>query len=117
MEAERCRVSAATVERLREVRARRGRIVAVGTTVVRALESAAAGSSLAAFDGPTELFIRPGYRFRAVDALVTNFHLPGSTLLCLTLAFGGRELVRRAYEQAVSERYRFYSYGDAMLVM
>ncbi len=88
-----------------------GRVVAVGTTVVRALESAASSSRDC---GETSLFIVPGYRFRAVDALVTNFHLPESTLLMLVSAFAGIERVRRAYEEAVRRRYRFFSYGDAM---
>jgi len=116
MEAESCSVSAATVDRLRACRGRGGRVVAVGTTVVRTLETAAAGGTLQSYNGPTDLFIRPGHEFRAVDALITNFHLPGSTLLCLTLALGGETLVRRAYSEAVAQRYRFYSYGDAMLV-
>ena len=88
-----------------------GRVVAVGTTVVRTLESAAATGSDC---GETRLFITPGYRFRVVDALVTNFHLPESTLLMLVSAFAGIEPVRRAYEEAVQRRYRFFSYGDAM---
>ena len=91
-----------------------GRVVAVGTTVARALESAAAGGSLAAGRGDTRLFITPGYAFRIVDALVTNFHLPESTLLMLVAAFAGREAVLNAYAHAVRERYRFFSYGDAM---
>jgi S-adenosylmethionine:tRNA ribosyltransferase-isomerase len=98
-------------------RARGGRIVAVGTTTVRALETAAAGGQLAPFHGRTDLFIRPGHPFRTVDALLTNFHLPGSTLLCLIMAFAGTELTRHAYQTAVAERYRFYSFGDAMLVL
>ena len=89
----------------------RGRVVAVGTTVVRALESAAATGC---DRGETRLFITPGYGFRAVDALVTNFHLPESTLLMLVSAFAGVEPVRRAYREAVRHRYRFFSYGDAM---
>jgi S-adenosylmethionine:tRNA ribosyltransferase-isomerase len=94
-----------------------GRAVAVGTTVVRALESAArANGTLGATEGSTTLFITPGYAFRAVDALITNFHFPRSTLLMLVCAFGGRELILEAYDTAVRERYRFYSFGDAMLV-
>ena len=89
-----------------------GRVVAVGTTVVRTLESAAATGE---DRGETRLFITPGYRFRVVDALITNFHLPESTLLMLVSAFAGAEPVRRAYEVAVQQRYRFFSYGDAML--
>jgi S-adenosylmethionine:tRNA ribosyltransferase-isomerase len=85
------------------------RVVAVGTTVVRALESTSTGS--------TDLFIRPGFEFRVVDVLLTNFHLPRSTLLMLVCAFAGRELTLRAYEEAVCERYRFFSYGDCMLIL
>ena len=98
----------------RDCRAAGGRVVAVGTTVARALESAAAGGTLAAGSGDTRLFITPGYAFRVVDALVTNFHLPESTLLMLVAAFAGRETVLAAYAHAVRERYRFFSYGDAM---
>jgi S-adenosylmethionine:tRNA ribosyltransferase-isomerase len=101
------------------------RIVAVGTTSVRVLETAARGapvtdarpSTVEPFDGPTDLFIFPGYVFRIVDALITNFHLPRSTLLMLVAAFAGRELVIRAYDEAIRERYRFYSFGDAMLII
>lgn len=117
MEEEWCSVSATTVAALNETRARGCRVVAVGTTTVRALESAAAEGSLAPFDGPTSLFIRPGHEFHALDALLTNFHLPGSTLLCLVMAFAGADLLRRAYEIAVAEHYRFYSFGDAMLIV
>jgi S-adenosylmethionine:tRNA ribosyltransferase-isomerase len=91
--------------------------VAVGTTSVRLLETAAAGGQLRPFAGYTDLFIRPPYRFRAVDALLTNFHLPRTTLLVLVRTFGGDELVRRAYDEAIREQYRFYSYGDAMLIL
>ncbi|CCW35990.1 S-adenosylmethionine--tRNA ribosyltransferase-isomerase [Chthonomonas calidirosea] len=98
-----------------------GRIVAVGTTCVRALETAAQharpGQRVAPFQGETHLFITPGYTFRAVDALITNFHLPKSTLLMLVSAFAGRELVLRAYREAVEKEYRFYSFGDAMLIL
>jgi S-adenosylmethionine:tRNA ribosyltransferase-isomerase len=97
-------------------RARGGRVVAVGTTAVRALESAAQNGRLAPFTGDTRLFITPGYRFRVVDALVTNFHLPESTLLMLVSAFAGRAHVLAAYRHAVAQRYRFFSYGDAMFV-
>lgn len=98
-------------------RAAGGRIVAVGTTVVRALESAFDEGEARPFRGETRLFIRPGYRFRAVDALLTNFHLPESTLLMLACAFGGFDNVLGAYAHAVRERYRFFSYGDAMFVL
>lgn len=109
-------VSASLCEQARSARARGGRIVAVGTTVVRSLESAAACGELQAFAGETRLFIYPGYRFRTVDAMVTNFHLPESTLLMLVCAFGGYEPVMKAYRHAVAQRYRFFSYGDAMFI-
>ncbi|MBI5710538.1 MAG: tRNA preQ1(34) S-adenosylmethionine ribosyltransferase-isomerase QueA [Candidatus Eisenbacteria bacterium] len=112
-------VPGAAAAALGEARARGGRIVAVGTTVVRALESAcdAHGGELAAARGWTRKFILPPYAFRAVDALLTNFHLPRTTLLLLVAAFAGEDLLRRAYAHAVEQRYRFYSYGDAMLVV
>jgi len=106
-----------TVEAIGRARAGGGRVVAVGTTSVRLLETAAAGGELAPFTGRTSLYIRPPYRFRAVDALLTNFHLPRTTLLVLVRTFGGDELMRRAYDEAVREQYRFYSYGDAMLIL
>jgi S-adenosylmethionine:tRNA ribosyltransferase-isomerase len=91
-------------------------VVAVGTTVVRSLESAARSGDLAPYCGDTRLFITPGYRFRVVDVLLTNFHLPQSTLLMLVCAFAGYEPVMAAYRHAIEQRYRFFSYGDAMLV-
>jgi S-adenosylmethionine:tRNA ribosyltransferase-isomerase len=97
-------------------RARGGRVVAVGTTSVRCLESASASGELQPFRGDTRIFIYPGYEFRSVDALVTNFHLPESTLIMLVSAFSSREHVLHAYETAVRERYRFFSYGDAMFI-
>jgi len=103
----------ATIERCR---ARGGRVVAVGTTTVRALETAARSGALVPFAGESALFIYPGFRFRVVDALVTNFHLPESSLLMLVAAFAGRDATLAAYRHAVAERYRFFSYGDAMLV-
>lgn len=106
-----------SVDRILACRRRGGRIVAVGTTSVRVLESASAGGELKAFGGHTDLFIRPPYQFRSVDALLTNFHLPRTTLLVLVRTFGGDELIRRAYDEAIQERYRFYSYGDAMLIL
>jgi S-adenosylmethionine:tRNA ribosyltransferase-isomerase len=116
-----CRLRAAAAARLEKVRRRGGRIVAVGTTAVRALESAsrspAPGRLLSAWEGFTDLFILPGFRFRCVDALITNFHLPRSTLLMLVCAFAGRDLVWQAYETAKAEGYRFYSFGDAMLIL
>jgi S-adenosylmethionine:tRNA ribosyltransferase-isomerase len=117
MDAEWGSIDRETVETIGRARAGGGRVVAVGTTSVRLLETAAAGGELAPFTGPTDLFIRPPYHFRAVDALLTNFHLPRTTLLVLVRAFGGDELMRRAYEEAVREQYRFYSYGDAMLIL
>lgn len=116
MHAERVRVPEATVAAIAAASRRGGRVVAVGTTVVRALEAAAAGGRLEPFEGETDLFIRPGYRFRVVEALLTNFHLPESTLLVLVAAFAGRERVLAAYHHAIAARYRFYSYGDAMFV-
>jgi S-adenosylmethionine:tRNA ribosyltransferase-isomerase len=116
MHAERVSVSRATWEAIRRTHEAGGRVVAVGTTVVRALESAAQETG-AAWSGETRLFIRPGFKFKIVDAMVTNFHLPESTLLMLVSAFAGRENVLAAYAHAVRERYRFFSYGDAMFVM
>ena len=107
----------ATADEITERCRRGGRIVAVGTTSARLLETAAAAGTLEPFTGRTELFIRPGFEFHAVDALLTNFHLPRTTLLVLVRTFGGDGLIRRAYEEAVREEYRFYSYGDAMLIV
>jgi S-adenosylmethionine:tRNA ribosyltransferase-isomerase len=109
-------VPAETVESIRRAKAGGGRVLAVGTTSLRALEAAAAGGKLKAGPGETDIFITPGYRFRVVERLLTNFHLPRSTLLMLVSAFGGIENIRRAYRHAVEERYRFFSYGDAMLI-
>ncbi|MET0534625.1 MAG: tRNA preQ1(34) S-adenosylmethionine ribosyltransferase-isomerase QueA [Steroidobacter sp.] len=116
MHAERISVSADTCAAIANTKARGGRIVAIGTTVVRSLEAAAQSGSLQPYDGETRLFITPGYRFRVVDALFTNFHLPESTLLMLVCAFGGYEQILSAYRHAVAQRYRFFSYGDAMFV-
>jgi S-adenosylmethionine:tRNA ribosyltransferase-isomerase len=116
MHRERVRVDADVCDAVAETHEHGGRVVAVGTTVVRSLESAAASGVLQPFHGETQLFIRPGYRFRVVDALLTNFHLPESTLLMLVCAFGGYEAVLRAYRHAVAGRYRFFSYGDAMFL-
>jgi S-adenosylmethionine:tRNA ribosyltransferase-isomerase len=113
MHAERVTVSAETCDAIRRARAAGGRVVAVGTTVARALESL---DSLQPYSGETMLFIRPGFRFKAIDALLTNFHLPESTLLMLVCAFAGREHVLAAYAHAVKQKYRFFSYGDAMFV-
>jgi S-adenosylmethionine:tRNA ribosyltransferase-isomerase len=116
MHAEVVRVTPALCDQVKAARARGGRVVAVGTTVVRSLESASSGGEIAPYDGETRLFISPGYRFASVDAMLTNFHLPESTLLMLVCAFGGYQSVMRAYEHAVQARYRFFSYGDAMFV-
>jgi S-adenosylmethionine:tRNA ribosyltransferase-isomerase len=115
---ERFVVTEATAAAIAAARASGGRIVAVGTTTTRALESAVTETgAVRAGGGETDLFIHPGYRFRAVDALLTNFHLPRSSLLMLAAAFAGRELILRAYEYAVRHEFRFYSYGDAMLIV
>jgi len=114
MHAERYEVPPAAAEELEACRARGGRVVAVGTTSVRTLESAFDGARVAAGEGRTELFLRPGDSFRVVDRMITNFHLPRSTLLMLVCAFSGTERVLAAYREAVSRRYRFFSYGDAM---
>ena len=116
MHSEWLNVGAALVEQMRATRARGGRVVAVGTTVVRALESASRDGEVQPFAGETQIFIFPGYRIRSVDALVTNFHLPESTLLMLVSAFSGKARVFAAYEHAVREQYRFPPYGDAMLL-
>jgi S-adenosylmethionine:tRNA ribosyltransferase-isomerase len=119
LHSEQAAVSAAACEAIAQTRAAGGRVVAVGTTVVRALESAALACGqqrLAPWSGETRLFITPGFRFQVVDVLLTNFHLPESTLLMLVCAFAGREHALAAYRHAVSSRYRFFSYGDAMLV-
>ena len=106
----------ATVEAIARAREEGGRVVAVGTTSLRALESAAASGELKAGTGETRIFITPGYRFRVVEVLLTNFHLPKSTLLMLVSAFGGMAQIRAAYRHAVEQEYRFFSYGDAMLI-
>ena len=119
MHAEQVVVSRAACEAVARTRARGGRVVAVGTTVLRALETsalAATNGALAPWSGETRLFITPGFRFRVSDALLTNFHLPESTLLMLVCAFAGREAVLAAYRHAIAARYRFFSYGDAMLL-
>jgi S-adenosylmethionine:tRNA ribosyltransferase-isomerase len=116
MHSEYLEVSERVCEKARAARARGGRIVAVGTTSVRSLEAASAQGELRSFRGDTRLFIRPGYRFRSVDAMLTNFHLPESTLLMLVAAFAGCEQVMAAYRHAVEQRYRFFSYGDAMFL-
>lgn len=117
LHSERVIVSAETAERINAARSAGGRIVAVGTTSVRALESASDGDRINAFDGETDLFIRPGHRINSVDVLLTNFHLPRSSLLMLVSALAGRERILAAYRHAVASGYRFFSYGDAMLIM
>ncbi len=116
MHSEWINVGEGLVEQVRRTRAAGGRVVAVGTTVVRALESALVDGELRPFSGDTSIFIYPGYRLRSIDALMTNFHLPESTLLMLVSAFAGKARIFAAYEHAVRQRYRFFSYGDAMLL-
>ncbi|WP_426664718.1 tRNA preQ1(34) S-adenosylmethionine ribosyltransferase-isomerase QueA [Rhodanobacter aciditrophus] len=110
-------VGAGLVEQIRRTRAAGGRVIAVGTTVVRALESATVDGELHPFAGETQIFIFPGYRITSIDGLITNFHLPQSTLLMLVSALAGREFMLDAYRHAVEQRYRFFSYGDAMLIL
>jgi S-adenosylmethionine:tRNA ribosyltransferase-isomerase len=105
-----------TVDVVKRARAAGGRVLAIGTTSLRALETAAAGGELQAGYGETKLFVMPGYQFRIVERLLTNFHLPRSTLLMLVSAFGGMDNIRHAYGHAIAKRYRFFSYGDAMLI-
>jgi S-adenosylmethionine:tRNA ribosyltransferase-isomerase len=119
MHTEWCDCPAATVAAIQETKRRGGRVVAIGTTSVRTLETAAAKSAsgaLSPWSGPTDLFIRPGFSFRVVDCLLTNFHMPRTTLMVLVSVFASRDLIRRGYEEAIRERYRFLSYGDAMLI-
>ena len=116
MHEEHYQIQSDAVEKIRQAKAGGGRVVAVGTTVIRTLEAAAALGSLQPRSGATRLFITPGFEFRVVDALVTNFHLPKSTLMMLVCAFGGYEDVMAAYRAAVAEQYRFFSYGDAMFI-
>jgi S-adenosylmethionine:tRNA ribosyltransferase-isomerase len=116
-----CQVTEETAQVINQAKTNGGRIIAVGTTSVRTLESAArraaSGELVGAFEGPTELFILPGYEFQAVDAMITNFHLPRSTLIMLVSAFAGREMILDAYQAAMAKGYRFYSFGDAMLII
>jgi S-adenosylmethionine:tRNA ribosyltransferase-isomerase len=113
MDAESFLVPDAAVAALNKVKVDKGRVIAVGTTSLRALETYASGRK----EGNTDLFIYPGYKFALTDCLLTNFHLPKTTLLMLTCAFGGRDLIMKAYQEAVEKQYRFYSYGDAMLIL
>ena len=116
-----CELNSEAAQQSNRTNQKGGRVIAVGTTSVRALESAAqaapAGKAVSPFTGPTDLFILPGFQFRVVDAMITNFHLPKSTLLMLVSAFAGRERILAAYEEAVRLEYRFYSFGDAMLIL
>ncbi len=116
MHSEYLEVSQATVEACLQARQKGGRIIAVGTTAVRSLETASASGTLQAFSGETDIFIYPGYQFRSVDAMVTNFHLSESTLLMLVSAFASKDAIFAAYRQAIMKRYRFFSYGDAMFI-
>ncbi len=109
-------VPVSVCEAVQSCHQRGGRVIAVGTTVLRALESAAIRGQLEAFEGDTNLFITPGFQFNVVDSLLTNFHLPQSTLLMLVSAFGGYELMMKVYQHAIESRYRFFSYGDCMLI-
>jgi S-adenosylmethionine:tRNA ribosyltransferase-isomerase len=117
MHAEHAVISAATADALNAVRARGGKVVAVGSTALRTIESAADDSgTIRPFAADTSIFITPGYRFKAVDVMMTNFHLPRSTLFMLVSAFCGLDVMKRAYAHALAEGYRFYSYGDASLL-
>lgn len=116
MHSEFCDCSPETVALIQATRAKGGRVVAVGTTVVRCLEAASSSGKLLPWSGETRIFIYQGYRFRSVDALITNFHLPESTLLALVCAFAGHSRIMNAYAHAIEQRYRFFSYGDAMFI-
>lgn len=116
MHFERIDVPDQVCEQIKATRARGGRVIAVGTTSVRALESASQAGDIEAFSGETDIFIYPGYQFRSVDAMITNFHLSESTLLMLVSAFAGRENIMAAYQHAIEQQYRFFSYGDAMFI-
>ena len=109
-------MSQATVDAVRQARDRGGRVIAIGTTAVRALESASKSGQLEPGFGDTDLFITPGYQFKSVDAMLTNFHLPESTLLMLVSAFAGYDAIMKAYQHAIDQSYRFFSYGDAMFL-
>lgn len=117
MHSEYCELDEKVAEEINRARREGRRIIAVGTTSVRVLETAATEEGVRPFKGQTDLFIYPGYRFRVVDALITNFHLPRSTLIMLVSAFAGKEFIMRAYQEAIKLRYRFYSFGDAMLIL
>jgi len=117
MHAEYCEVSEQTVRLIKATKANGGRVIAIGTTVVRSLETASLSGQISSFTGDTAIFIRPGFTFNCVDALLTNFHLPESTLLALVCAFSGYDEIMSAYHHAISSGYRFFSYGDAMFVL
>jgi len=117
MHSEWCQITRETAEQINLTKSHGGRVIAVGTTSVRTLESAAQGGKLEPFEGPTSLFILPGHKFKIIDAMITNFHLPRSTLIMLISAFAGRENILNAYEAAKKAKYRFYSFGDAMLII
>jgi S-adenosylmethionine:tRNA ribosyltransferase-isomerase len=117
MHAEHGVISESAAEIINETRSAGGRVIAVGTTTARILESATRQNRILPWNGSTDLFIKPGFQFQIVDGLITNFHLPRTTLLVLVRTFGGDDLIRRAYEEAVREKYRFFSYGDAMLIL
>jgi S-adenosylmethionine:tRNA ribosyltransferase-isomerase len=112
-----CRLSQESVDKIRRVKSEGGRVIAVGTTSVRTLETAFRSGELQVFEGPTSLYILPGYQFQVIDAMITNFHLPRSTLIMLVSAFAGRETILNTYELAKQAGYRFYSFGDAMLII
>ncbi|OUR71858.1 tRNA preQ1(34) S-adenosylmethionine ribosyltransferase-isomerase QueA [Methylophaga sp. 41_12_T18] len=116
MHSERIEVTAEVCEKIKATRARGGRVIAVGTTSVRALESASRNGCIIPYSGETDIFIYPGYQFKSVDAMITNFHLSESTLLMLVSAFAGRDNVMNAYQHAITNKYRFFSYGDAMFI-
>lgn len=112
-----CELTQATADLINQTKQNGGRVIAVGTTSVRTLESAGHRSQVSAFSGPTSIYILPGYQFKVVDVMITNFHLPKSTLIMLVSAFAGREKILDTYETAIKEGYRFYSFGDAMLIL
>ena len=115
MHSEKISISQNTVDKIVATKNRGGRIIAIGTTVVRGLESAVVNGKLTSYEGETDIFIYPGFRFNIVDALITNFHLPKSTLLLLVSAFGGHDQIKLAYEHAITKKYRFYSYGLSLI--
>lgn len=116
MHSERIEVTESVCDQVKAARARGGRVIAVGTTSVRALESASRTGEIKPFEGETDIFIYPGYQFKSIDAMITNFHLSESTLLMLVSAFAGRDNVMAAYQHAIEQKYRFFSYGDAMFI-